>query len=143
MEDFSTVNEFLRQAAQAKSGRRLAISSNVEAGLSEPGAVAVYPELGELIDALFIEYGDEVYRQLALYLLGKWFEFHVGKTDESFMQEDLAGGCSNLMDSTRISDAMHLLSEVSSFSGDDEWKTMVGEKISQAILEEIEELDKE
>lgn len=143
MDEFSTVDDFLRQAAEAKSGKRFAIASNVEAQLSEHGAVAVYPKLGELIEALVVKYGDEVYRQLALYCLGKWFEHHVLRVDDSFVQEDLAGGCTNLMDATRISDAMHLLAEVHSFSGDDEWKTMVGEKISQAILEELEEITKD
>lgn len=142
MDDFSTVDDFLRQAAQAKSGRRAAITSNVEASLSEYGAIAVYPKFAELIDALVQAYGDEAYRQIALYCLNKWFESHVVSVDTSFSQEDLAGGCSNLMDATRISDAMHLLTEVHSFSGDEDWKAMVSDKIGQAILEEIEELGK-
>lgn len=142
MEDFSTVDDFLRQTAQAKSGKRFAIASNVEACISDHGTVGVAPAMGKLIEGLVELYGDEAYRQIALYCLGKWFEHHVISIDNSFVQEDLAGGCSNLMDATRISDAIHLLDEVHSFSGDDDWKTMIGEKISQAILEEIEELGK-
>jgi len=43
------------------------------------------------------------------------------------------------MDATRISDSLHLVCEVGSLGGSEDWKEMLEKEISQAILEDIEE----
>jgi len=139
LDDFSTVNDFLRQTAIAKQGKRLAISASISDHLEDPGTVGLPPAIVKIVENLVEDYGDEAYRQLALFSLGKWFEHHIRAIDQLFQEDHIEGGCSALMDATRISDALHLLCELGSFSGDDKWKTMLNEEISQTILEAIEE----
>lgn len=123
----------------AKQGKRLAISASVDEHLSDHGTVGLPPSIADIVDDLVEQFGDEAYRQLALFSLGKWFEHHIHAIDELFQQDNIDGGCSALMDATRISDALHLLCELGSFSGDDKWKQMLNSEISQAILEKLEE----
>lgn len=123
----------------AKQGKRLAISASVDEHLSDHGTVGLPPSIADIVDELVEQFGDEAYRQLALFSLGKWFEHHIHSIDELFQQDNIDGGCSALMDATRISDSLHLLCELGSFSGDDKWKQMLNSEISQAILEKLEE----
>lgn len=139
LDDFSTVNDFLRQTAIAKQGKRLAISATVSDHLNDPGTVGLPPAIAEIVGDLVQQFGDEAYRQLALFSLGKWFEHHIHTIDQLFQKDNTEGACSALMDATRISDSLHLLCELGSFSGDDEWKQMLNDEISQAILETLEE----
>lgn len=139
MDDFSTVNDFLRQTAIAKQGKRLAIAATVGDHLNDPGTVGLPPAIAKIVEGLIEQFGDETYRQLALFSLGKWFEHHIYTIDQLFQKDNTEAACSALMDATRISDALHLLCELGSFSGDEEWKEMLNNEISQAILETIEE----
>jgi len=123
----------------AKHGKRLAISASIEDHLNDSGTVGLPPAIAEIVKELVASYGDEAYRQLALFSLGKWFEHHIHTIDQLFQDDHTEGACSALMDATRISDALHLLCELGSFSGDDAWKQMLNDEISQAILEAIEE----
>lgn len=123
----------------AKHGKRLAIAASVNDHLSDPGTVGLPPAIAKIVENLVEEFGDEAYRQLALFSLGKWFEHHIRAIDDLFQSDQVEGGCSALMDATRISDALHLLCELGSFSGDEEWKEMLNSEISQAILEKMEE----
>lgn len=136
---FSTVNEFLQQAAAAKAGKRDAISSYIEPHLQDPGTVGVPPSLAELFRGYVAKYGDEAYRQIALFSLGKWFETHIETSDDLFALGQLPEACACLMDATRISDSLHLVSEVGSLGGSEDWKAMLESEISQAILEHLEE----
>lgn len=123
----------------AKHGKRMAIAASVNDHLSDPGTVGMPPSIAKIYEDLVETYGDEAYRQMALFSLGKWFEHHIFIIDELFQKDNTEGACSALMDATRISDALHLLCELGSFSGDDQWKEMLNSEISQAILEKIEE----
>lgn len=137
--DFSTVGDFLRAAQSAKAERLQAVSESITPHLNEHGTVGVPPALAKTIDGLLEAHGDEAYRQVALFALGKWFELHVGMSEEHFANDDLAFGASAIMDATRISDALHLLAEIKSFGGSQSWKQMLNETLSQFILENIEE----
>lgn len=95
--------------------------------------------LASSIETMLRDYGDETYRQIALFTLGKWFELHMGMFEELAATEEVGMACSCLMDGTRIADALHLLSEINSIGGDQGWKTMLSETLSQHILEELEE----
>lgn len=139
LDDFSTVNDFLRQTAAAKDGKRQAIGATIAPHLEEQGTVGIPPLLAQDIEAMLRDYGDETYRQIALFTLGKWFELHMGMFEELAATEEVSMACSCLMDGTRIADALHLLSEINSIGGDNGWKKMLSETLSQHILEELEE----
>ena len=136
---FSNVNEFLQQAAAAKAGKRDAISSYIEPHIQDPGTVGIPPSLADTFRSMLAQYGDEAYRQIALFSLGKWFETHIEAADDLFATGQLPEACACLMDATRISDSLHLVSEVGSLGGNEDWKAMLESEISQAILEHIEE----
>lgn len=100
--------------------------------------MGIPPKLASTIEAMLQKHGDEAYRQIALFCLGKWFELHIGMFEE-LIGEEPSMGCSCLMDATRIADSLHLLSEINSIGGDNGWKDMLSETFSQHILEELEE----
>jgi len=136
---FSTAEAFLREAAAAKQSKRDAISDAIAPHLHDSGTVGVPPALHRTIQELVERYGDAVYRELALYAMGKWFELHCEAAEDLFQTGSFPEGCACLMDSVRISDGMHLVCEVGSLGGDDSWKAMLEQELSQAILETIEE----
>lgn len=136
---FSTAEAFLREAAAAKQGKREAISASIAPHLADHGTVGVPPKLHQAIEALLESYGDEAYRQTALYCLGKWFEAHTDAAGDLFATGQMPEAVACMMDATRISDSLHLVCEVGSLGGDDDWKIMLEEELSQAILETIEE----
>jgi len=136
---FSTVNDFLRQAADAKASKKEAIASSISPHLQDPGTVGVPPTLAKTINFFVGNYGDEAYRQIALFALGKWFETHTEAAEDLFGTGQLPEACACLMDATRISDSLHLVCEVGSLGGSEDWKEMLEKEISQAILEDIEE----
>lgn len=136
---FSTVDDFLKRTCEAKRGKRQSISAALGPYLDEHGTVGVPPELGQTIEKMLERYGDESYRQIGLFCLGKWFELHMGMFTELAELDEPSMACSRLMDATRISDALHLLSDLRSIGGDENWRTMLSETLSQSILEALEE----
>lgn len=138
MESFSSVDDFIKKAQAVRSDRKDNIAASISPHLHEHGTVGIPPFLATTIDQLFFAHGDETYRQIALFALGKWFETHTSLVEEMFANDQLMEGCSSLMDATRISDALHLVSELGSFGGDDSWKQMLQETISEAILKKFE-----
>lgn len=138
MNQFDSVDQFLRQAIAAKEGKREAIGKAISPGLQDHGTVGIPPKLAASIETMLQKYGDETYRQIALFALGKWFELHIGMFEE-LIGEEPSMACSCLMDATRIADALHLLSEINSIGGDGGWKPMLEKTLSQHILEELEE----
>jgi len=138
LEQFHSVDQFLREAAAAKDGKRRAIASSISPGLQDHGTVGIPPKLAKTIEGMLQKHGDEAYRQVALFCLGKWFEVHIGMFEE-LIGEEPSMACSCLMDATRVADALHLLSEINSIGGDGGWRAMLEETLSQHILEELEE----
>jgi hypothetical protein len=136
---FSTAEAFLREAAAAKQNKRDAISASIAPHLADHGTVGIPPQLHQGIDKLLERYGDEAYRQVALYCLGKWFEAHTEAAEDLFATGRMPEAVACMMDATRISDSLHLVCEVGSLGGDQDWKIMLEEELSQAILEHIEE----
>ena len=136
---FSTAEAFLREAAAAKQGKRDAISASIHPHISDHGTVGIPPELHQAIDGFLCTYGDETYRQVALFCLGKWFETHTEAAEDLFATGQMPEAVACMMDATRISDSLHLICEVGSLGGDQDWKIMLEKELSQAILEHIEE----
>lgn len=137
--DFSTVDDFLRRTANAKSDKREAISSFVSSDIDKKDTVGLPPGLLADIETMLEKYGDEAYRQVALFCMGKWFQTHMQVFEELAAQGEVEMACRCLMGSTRVSDALHLLSEVQSIGGDREWKEMLKREITQHIMEAVEE----
>jgi len=138
LEDFFSVDQFIRQAVAAKEGKRQAISDSIAPDLQDHGLVGIPPKLAKSLETMLERYGDEAYRQVALFCLGKWFELHHGMFEE-LIGEEPSMACSCLMDATRVADALHLLSEINSIGGDKGWRDMLAQTLSQHILEELEE----
>jgi hypothetical protein len=141
LEQFSTVDDFLRKAEAAKTPKREAIADGLHDHLMDPGTVAVPPALHDVIESYVHRYGDEAYRQIGLYALGKWFAMHTKLVEEFLANDQIHEACACIMDASRISSAMHLLTDLGSFGGDDDWREMVEETMSQAILEDMEEME--
>lgn len=137
--DFSTVSDFLRRAAEAKEDKREAISSFVASSVDSKGTVALPPHLAETLEGMLEEHGDEAYRQVGLFCIGKWFQLHAEMSQELASYGETEAACRCLMSSTRIADALHLLSEVESVGGDADWRAMLKTEITQHLMEEIEE----
>jgi hypothetical protein len=138
LDQFSSVNDFLNKAAAAKDGKRQAIGQSLYPHIQDHGTVGIPPELAKAVEELLQRHGDETYRQVALFSLGKWFELHIGMFEE-LISEEPSMACSCLMDATRIADALHLLSELHSIGGDGGWRKMLNHTLSQHILETMEE----
>ena len=137
--NFSTAGAFIRDTAAAKQNKRDAISASIAPHLSDHGTVGVPPKLHKAIEYFLEQYGDETYRQVALFCLGKWFESHTEAAEDLFGTGQMPEAVACMMDATRISDSLHLVCEVGSLGGDQDWKIMLEEELSQAILEHIEE----
>ena len=111
---FSTAEAFLREAAAAKQSKREAISASIAPHISDHGTVGVPPKLHKAIESFLEYYGDETYRQVALYCLGKWFEAHTDAAEDLFSTGQMPEAVACMMDATRISDSLHLICEVGS-----------------------------
>ena len=66
MDQFDSVDQFLRQAVAAKDGKRQAIASSISPGLQDHGTVGIPPKLAATIEAMLQKHGDETYRQIAV-----------------------------------------------------------------------------
>ena len=77
----------------------------------------------EAIENLVEQYGDETYKQVSLFTMGKWHETHF----------------SIMNDLSKISTALTILGELGSFSGDEAWRKMLRDVVGQTVLETLEE----
>lgn len=130
---FSSVEDFLRKARDAKLNQRPEVEEHFRACLDDPYAVGVPPELADQILALMEKYGDEPLRQIGMYCLGKWFEVHAGVAEDLVQTEQIPGALSASMDAARIGDAMALVQTIGSFGGDEGWKKMLHESLVTAV----------
>ena len=70
--EFSSVDDFLRRAVSAKDDKRQKLSDKIGSTLEDEGTYAVPVEIHDAIQNCFLNYGDEVFKQVAMYALGKW-----------------------------------------------------------------------
>ena len=122
---FSSVEDFLRKAREAKTSQRPDVEEFISDHFEDPHLIAVPPDLGETIVDLTEKYGDEALRQLALFAMGKWFAVHTKYIDELMAQENHHAALSTTMDATRISQCITILETVGSFGGGEDWREMV------------------
>lgn len=139
--DFSSVDDFLRQAQAAKQHSRDAIDDNLEPILEDPSMVGIPPDLVAPFEELFETFGDEALRQISLFCIGKWHALHNSILQQHIEQNNTNEGLATMSDLSRICTILQLIEQTGSFSGDEQWKKMLKSTISKAILKDMEERD--
>ena len=139
---FSSVDEFLRKTKEAKTKQRPEVEERISEYLDDPHTIGVAPEMANSLEVLLEKYGDEAYRQVALFCLGKWFAIHTGVVEDLVKNEHIPAAMSSLMDATRISDAIALLEAIGSFGGDDSWKQMLQATLVIAVNDAMNQREK-
>ena len=137
--DFSSVGDFLRQAASAKQDKRQAIDDRLEPFMEDPSTVGIPPELATAIETLLEAHGDETYRQIALFCLGKWHQTHCEVLQQHIENDGTSEMLMVMSDISKLSTVLMIMEQVGSFGGDDDWRKMLRAIIGQSVLETIEE----
>lgn len=137
--DFSSVNDFIRKATSAKGNELEAIDKGLVPFLDDPAIVGVTPEIYSAIDKLFQTYGDEAFRQIGLFCLSKWLDLHSDTAGDHVATESWSEALHTMNDIGKLSSAMQIVEQIGSFAGDDQWRKMLRETVSKAIIEEVEE----
>jgi len=140
--EFSSVNDFLRKAASVKNDELQAVDNGLIPFLDDPSVVGVTKELSESIEELFQNYGDEAFRQIALFCLGKWLALHSETVDDRTITESWSEALHVMNDIGKLSTAMQIIEQIGSFGGDDKWREMLRKIVSKSIVEEVEEGNK-
>lgn len=136
---FDSVSKFLQQAQEAKDGQRAAISRGMEPLLSDPAVFAIAPDAANALDKAMEDYGDEALKQTALVAMGKWCELHQEWLEQHIMHDSASEAAMTASDMVKIVQAIKLLEEVGSFSGDEDYRNAMKQQINQAVLEKLEE----
>ena len=137
--DFSSVGDFLRQAASAKQDKRNVIDEGLAPFLEDPATIGVPPSLSEALEALLEEFGDEAYRQAALFCTGRWHRIHTEVLQEHIDNDGMSEALLTMSDLSKLSTVLLLLEQVGSFGGDDQWRKMLRKIVGQSLLEHLEE----
>ena len=137
--DFSSVNDFLQKASSVKNQERQLIDEELDPFLSDPATVGITPELSEAIEELKEKYGDEAYKQIGIFCIGKWHELHEEILQQHVQLETMDAALLTMNDITLITMAIQTLERVGSFGGDDDWRKMLKNIVGQSVLEKLEE----
>jgi hypothetical protein len=137
--DFSSVNDFLKKATSAKSQERQLIDDELDPFLSDPATIGITPELSEDIEALKEKYGDEAFRQIGIFCLGKWLEIHENVLQQHIETETMDAALLTMNDISKLTLAIQTIESIGSFGGDEEWKRMLKDIVGQSLLERLEE----
>jgi hypothetical protein len=137
--DFSSVNDFLKKATSAKSQDRQLIDDELDPFLSDPATIGITPELSEDIDGLKEKYGDEAFRQIGIFCLGKWLEIHEEVLQQHIQTETMDAALLTMNDISKLTLAIQTLEGIGSFGGDEDWKRMLKDIVGQTLLERLEE----
>jgi len=137
--DFSSVDDFLRRAVSAKDDKRQKLRDKISDTLEDEGTYAVPVDLHDLIQDYLGRYGDEVFKQVALYALGKWIKLHQGILDEHVKHDSTSEAMATLADMVSIGHAMQMVMSCESFAGNEDYRDNLKKTLSQALLERMEE----
>lgn len=137
--DFSSVGDFLRQAAFAKRDHRKTIDENLAPFLEDPATIGIPPSLSESLETLLEEHGDETYRQIAMFCIGKWHTVHTEILQQHVDNEGMSEALLTMNDLSKLSSVLQMLEQVGSFGGDESWRKMLREIVGQSVLETLEE----
>jgi len=136
---FQSVGDFLRKATSAKNDDRQRISEEIAPTLEDPDVIGIPPELLQSIDELMVSHGDEAIRQTALFCLARWMQIHSEFLEQHQINESMDEALLTVADATRLRVAMEIIANIGSFGGDDSWRAMLNETLTQEILEASEE----
>jgi hypothetical protein len=137
--DFSSVNDFLKKATSAKSQDRQLIDEELDPFLSDPATIGITPELSETINLLKEKCGDEAYRQIGMFCLGRWLEIHEEVLHQHTQTECMDSALLTMNDISRLTLVIQTLEGIGSFGGDEDWKKMLKDIVGQTLLERLEE----
>jgi hypothetical protein len=137
--EFSSVNDFLKKAASAKEDKRHVIDEQLSPLIEDEETIGVPYEISDAIADLERIYGDEAFKQVGMYCLARWFKAHA-----EVVRDCKAGGhwdqaLTAMDDASKISTVLNILKQINSFDGNSDWRTMLKETITQAIIEKVEE----
>lgn len=137
--DLNSVDDFLRKTGAARKTTLSAVEEGLRSYIEDPSIIGVTPQLGELIADLVESFGDEVYRQVAIFCLGKWLEIHSNIATAHWENSSVPELIVVTADSTRLSTAMQAVEGIASFSGDKEWREMLCKNVASSVLSDFEE----
>jgi len=137
--NFSSVDDFLRQAKSVKEETIASIDDNLTPFFEDTGLIGVPPILADSIATLVKTYGDETYRQIALFAINQWHSYHSNVLRKQINNDCIQEGLAIMNDLSCLSTILQLLQQTCSFSGDEQWFKMIKTKITHAMLEKLEE----
>jgi len=137
--DFQSVGDFLRQAASAKQDHRKVIDENLAPFLEDPATIGIPLSLSEKIEELLERHGDETYRQIAIFCIGKWHTVHTEILQQHVDNDGMSEALLTMNDLSKLSSVLQMLEQVGSFGGDETWRKMLRKMVGQSVLETIEE----
>ena len=137
--EFSSVNDFLNQAASVKRNERSAIADGLSPFIDSPSTIGVPPTLLETIETMEEKYGDEALKQVGLFCLMRWLEIHAGTLEEHQNNESWPEALHTMADLSNLSTSIRTIEQIGSFGGDDDWRQMLREIVTQAVMEQMEE----
>ena len=137
--DFSSVGEFLRQASSSKDKDRQIIDEQLSPFLEDNSTVGVTPDLHAAIEEFVEKHGDEAYKQIGMFAIGRWARVHQEFLEQHVINEGMAEALMTMNDLSRITLALQTLEAIGSFGGDASWRAMLKNVVGQAVLENLEE----
>ena len=137
--DFSSVNDFLRQVSSAKGEGPECIDAELDPILSDPAVVGVTTELGDTIEDWAEKYGDEAYKQIGIFCLGRWVQIHQEALQEHVVMESIDSALVTMNDIALLCTAIEIATKVGSFGGDEDWRKMLKQVTERAALEKLGE----
>lgn len=137
--DFSSVDDFLRQAKSAKDQTIASIDDNLTPYFDDAGLVGVPPVLANSIADLMNEYGDESYKQIILFCMNQWHNYHAHILRKQINNDCIQEGLAIMDDLSRLTIVLQLVQQTGSFSGDEQWLRMIKTTVTHAMLKKLEE----
>lgn len=137
--DFFSVDDFLRQATSSKENDRQAIEKRLAPILSDSSVFGVMPEMYYAIDQLVEKHGDEVYKQIGIFVIGQWAKVHEEWLQQHVINEGISEALLTMNDLSRITLCLQTLEAIGSFGGDDSWRGALKNEMGQTVLETLEE----
>jgi hypothetical protein len=136
--EFSTVSDFLKKASSSKDEERELIANEVDPLIHDPSTVGIPHEMLDLLNSLKQKHGDETLKQVALFCLGSWLEMHKEILAQHLAHEAITEAMVTIADITTLVNSTQQIQATGSFGGDDSWRKMLKEIVSQDVLEEME-----
>lgn len=137
--DLNSVDDFLRKTSAARESKRDAVERGLRSYIQDPTTIGIPPEMGEFIQQLVETHGDESYRQIALFCIGKWLDVHAEIAQDHFNTDSLPELVATTSDAARLSIGMQTIQQIGSFGGDDSWRKMLCSDVAETIIEDFEE----